>query len=282
MLTAVLAIGCLNSRAQQRDVLIIETADSAIFRIDVDDIRRITFESVTVNPFDSENSYFNPAPKPSWEMDMRGNDEAPEWEAPDPTKFESSMFIMVRLQDELAAHSSDDDRMAVFIGDECRTVPAVRNVVESDSSVYFVMKIRGNSSDRNVIFSLRYYCANLHRIFSLMGQESFATERTYGYDEDFTPPLLRSLTQYPVQNSLTANLPANAPFEATGKDMVGVFVGNECRGVGKPGKAFTVCRTNAEEKLQLRYYSEKKGGVFTFKNTFSINEKENLVLMLTF
>lgn len=210
---------------------------------------------------------FEKAVKPTWKVDLTSNDTAPIWTAPDPTLFESSMFIMVRLQDELKPFSTDDDLMSVFIGDECRTVPAVRNV-DDKGDIFFMLKIRGNSTDRDVTLSLCYYCAGLHQLFTLRGQERFATERTYGVNEDFTPPLLKGSYKYPVQTTLTVNITENEYIKADEGDIVAAFVGNECRGVGKLGEPFTVFRTNESEIIQLRYYSTEKGGVYTTRDIF--------------
>ena len=200
----------------------------------------------------SANYTFATAEKPAWSVDLTGNDDAPAWTAPDPSLFESAMFIMVKLQDELAAHSTDGDLMAVFIGDECRTVPAIRNV-DKNGGIYFVLKIRGNSTDRDVTFSLKYYSVQLHRMFTLEGTEKFAAERTYGFDEDFVPPLLLGCKKYPVQQTLS-----------------------ECRGVGVAGQPFTVFRTTDGETLDVRYYSAKQAGVYTLKQ--KVGQEATIVL----
>ena len=221
------------------------------------------------------NYIFEQAAKPAWSVDLSGNDDAPAWTAPDPSLFESSMFIMVKLQDELAAYSTDGDLMAVFIGDECRTVPAIRNV-DKAGGVYFVLKIRGNSTERDVNFALRYYCAQLRRVFTLQGTEKFATERTYGFDEDFVPPLLLGCTKYPVQQTLTVQLPSTTPFTPDESDIVAVFAGSECRGVGVADQPFTVFRTTDGETLDVRYYSAKQAGVYTLKQ--KVGQEATIVL----
>jgi hypothetical protein len=172
------------------------------------------------------------------------------------------MFIMVKLQDELAAHSTDGDLMTVFIGDECRTVPAIRNV-DKNGGIYFLLKIRGNSTDRDVNFGLRYYCESLRQVFAIEGTESFASERDYGFDTDFVPPLLLGCKKYPIQQTLTVTLPSTAPFTPDESDIVAVFAGGECRGVGTAGQPFTVFRTTDGETLDVRYYSAKQAGVYT-------------------
>ncbi len=212
----------------------------------------------------SANYTFATAEKPAWSVDLTGNDAAPSWTAPDPSLFESSMFVMVKLQDELAAYSTDADRMVIFIGDECRTVPAIRNV-DRQGGIYFVLKVRGNSTDRDVNFGLRYYCESLRQVFAIEGTESFASERDYGFDTDFVPPLLLGCKKYPVQSELTVSLPAAVPFTPDSGDIVAVFAGGECRGVGRVGEAFTVFRTTTDETLDVRYYSAVQAGVYTMK-----------------
>lgn len=231
---------------------------------------------------DNTSAYtFTNTKQPTWSVDLTSNDATPTWVAPDPTKFESSMFIMVKLQDELVPYSTDDDLMTVLINGECRAVPAVRNVNQA-GDIYFVLKIRGNSNDRNVLFALSYYCAALRQMFTLEGQASFATEVTYGFDEDFVPSLLKGCSKYPVQNSLTVELPTTTPFVAHENDCIAVFVGNECRGKGTVGKPFTVFRKTVNETLQLCYYSTQKGGTYSMTQPISINEKEDNTITFKF
>ena len=226
---------------------------------------------------DTPETYtFATAAAPTWRVDLTGNDAAPQWTAPDPSHFESSMFAMVTLQDELKAYSTDDDLMTVFIGDECRAIPSVRTV-DKTGDVRFVLKIRGNSSDRDVTFRLSYYCAKLHQVFNLQGKETFAAELTYGFDEEFVPPLLQGCKKYPVQNQLTVSLPAELPFTPHEGDLVAVFAGSECRGVGTVEKPFTVFRTSADEVLQICYYSVEKGGIYSLTQTVT---SPNLLLFI--
>ena len=229
----------------------------------------------------SNGSTFVGSGKPAWSVDLTGNEEAPSWLAPDPTKFESSMFIMVKLQEELVPYSTNEDRLTVFIGDECRAVPAEPNK-DDEGNVFFVLKIRGNSTDRAVSFTLCYYCALLHQIFDLEGQETFVSELTYGVDEDFVPPLLEGCKKYPAHQLVKVNLPANLPFAQADGDMIGAFVGNECRGVGYADQPFTVFCTSHEESFQLRYYSETRAGVYSFHQNFKVSDDEAQILTLEF
>jgi hypothetical protein len=227
------------------------------------------------------SSTFAASEKPGWSIELMGNDAKPNWVAPNPSNYESSMVIMVKLQNELVPYSTDDDRMTIFIGNECRARPSVRNI-EDNGDIYFVLNIWGNSSDRDVTFGLHYYCAALHQIFTLRGIATFVAERTYGIEEDYVPPLLKGCKKYPIQNTLFITQADNAPFVPATNDLVAVFVGNECRGVGQIGKAFTVFRTSVNETLQLRYYSSEKGGIYTLNQTVTMGENENKTINIAF
>lgn len=227
------------------------------------------------------SSTFVAGEKPVWDVDFSGNEPSPSWVAPTPADYESSMNIMVKLQDELVRYSTDDDRMTVLTGDECRAKPSMRTVYD-DGTVYFVLTIRGNHDERNVTFSLCYYCASLHQLFTITGQGTFVTELDYGINEDFMPSLLKGCKRYPVQNALTVSMPSTPPFASAEGDLVGVFVGDQCRGVGSVGKAFTVYRTSAQESLQLRYYSTQKKGTYTLSQAVAIGETEKKEITINF
>ena len=218
---------------------------------------------------------------PSWSVDLSGSDAAPGWQDIDRSLYESWMYVTVKLQDELAAHAGDGDLMTVFIGDEQRTRPAAPNIY-ADGSVYFVMTIGGNSTDREINIRLCYWCAKLHQLFTIEEKSTFTPELPYGNTSDYVPPLLKGSKKYPVQNSLTVNLPAKVPFTPADGDVVAVFAGNECRGVGNVGKPFTVFRTTAGEALQVRYYSSDKAGIYSFNQNTTLNESAVQTITLDF
>ena len=209
---------------------------------------------------------FEHADRPAWSVDLTGNDAAPDWGNFNLSLYENSMYVLVTLQDELAAHSTEADRMAVFIGGERRTQLAVPNFYD-DGAVRYVLRIYGNSTDRNVRFTLQYYSVALKQLFSIGTEEKFVPEFTYGNIKDFVPPLLRGCKKFPVQNQLTVSLPDQPPFTPDNNDLVAVFVGSECRGVGVAGKPFNVFRTSETEKLSLRYYSVQQAGIYTMAQT---------------
>jgi hypothetical protein len=76
------------------------------------------------------NATFSAGEKPCWTVNLTGHEGRPDWTMPDPAGYESDMFLLVRLQDGLAASSSDDDCMAVLIDGECRGLTQVRNTAD--------------------------------------------------------------------------------------------------------------------------------------------------------
>ena len=144
------------------------------------------------------------------------------------------------------------------------------------------MKIDGNSTDRYVPFSLCYYAAKIHHLFKLSTTQTFASDITYGIDDDFVPQLIKGSSRYPVQGDLTVKLPDTVPFTPSDDDFVAVFVGDDCRGVGTVGQPFTVFLTSAGETPHVRYYSAQKGGVYTFKQSLTIAAGDSKEVTLSF
>lgn len=218
------------------------------------------------------NVIFNAADNPDWQLDLTGTDGRPGWMLPDPADYENDMFLLVRLQDELAASSSDDDCMAVLINGECRGMSQVRNTTDG-KVYYFLLKVHGNNADLNASLTLSYYSTQLKQLFTLYGIDSFVPERTRGFDKDFVPPLLSGSSKYPVERQLTVTLRQPVPFNVTADDRVAVFVGDECRGVGQAGVPFTVFARDEAEPVQLRYYSADKGGIYSTRNNITFADK---------
>ena len=221
------------------------------------------------------NYTFVESGRPSWSVDLSGNDAAPGWQDIDRTLYESWMYVTVKLQDELAVYAGNGDLMTVFIGDEQRTRPSAPNIY-ADGSVYFVMTIGGNTQDREINIRLCYWCAKLRQTFTIEEKSTFTPELPFGNTSDYVPPLLKGSKKYPVQSTLTVNLPAKVPFTTSAGDLVAVFAGNECRGVGVAGQPFTVFRTTDGETLDVRYYSAKQAGVYTLKQ--KVGQEATIVL----
>lgn len=206
-------------------------------------------------------STFLASQQPQWQVDMNDNQQCPQWTAPDPSKYESKMIVMLRLQDELVPYSTDDDLIAVIAGDECR---ALSKRDGNAQKVYFVINVHGKNSESGGDFRLCYYSGGLKQLFELdTPQNTFFNERNVGIDNDFSPPLLDGATKYAVKTKVTVNFPqTDGEPILTESDLLAVFVDGECRGVGHIGQSFTVFTNSSGEKGELRYYSQKRGGIF--------------------
>lgn len=209
---------------------------------------------------------FIAAEKPQWSINLTGSDDVPTWSDPDQSKYPNSMFMTVKLDEALKPYSSSADKMTAFIADECRAAQSAPNS-DAAGNVYFVLKIRSNDAEINAPITLSYYCATLHRIFTLSNVMIFKTQAEVGVKEDFEPSLLQGCSDFPVQKPLLVSLPAECPFTMAEGDLVGVFSGDDCRGVGTVGKPFTVFRKTEDEVLTVRYYSVQKAGIYTLKQT---------------
>ena len=205
---------------------------------------------------------FQASSRPNWMVDMFDDQEAPQWTSPDPAMYENKMIVLMRLQEELVPYSTDDDQLAVFVGDECR---AFSRRSGTDQEVYFVINLHGNNTNVSEFFTMKYYSGGLHQLFTVSGMERFLNEVNVGLDREFAPMLMNGSTKYPVKTKVTLNPtnPDKLESMVSENDRVAVFVSDECRGVGKLGEAFTVFSFSNEEKGQLRYYNQKQEGIFT-------------------
>ncbi|MBO4811639.1 MAG: hypothetical protein J5552_08755 [Prevotella sp.] len=210
----------------------------------------------------TSSSTFMAQEKPSWQVDQSANQQSPQWTSPDPSQYENKMIVMVRLQEELVPFSTDDDLMAVIVGNECR---ALSTRDGNAQKVYFVLNVHGNAADISEDFVLCYYSGGLKQLFMRRAPDnSYFNERTLGIDSDFSPEFTEGSTKYPIKTKLTVNLGLmDNRSIGTEQDVVGVFVGDECRGVGKVGKPFTVFSNSSGEQGELRFYSSAEKGVFT-------------------
>lgn len=224
---------------------------------------------------------------PDWRIDWSWNDPAPDWQSPDATNFESWAVLMVKLDSYLAEYADEKDMMAVFIDNELRasSLPSKNlsgQIREDDGSVYFILKVFSNNlSGRTVTFTLKYYSTNLHQMFSLEGQEKFVAERVYGVDEDFEAPFRLGASKYPIVTDLelTTHFTEESGTRPSANDVIGVFVGDECRGLftlsdvlsSTPATIQVFCRQEGETAT-LRYYSAEQKSVFTFTDSFKLSD----------
>ena len=227
--------------------------------------------------------------RPEWFVDWSSNVATPQWTAPDIRKYEKWMLIMVRIQDELLPYVSSNDLMSVEINDETRVVASPAQDSSSDPSQqtynYFLLRVLGNEdAEQMVNFTIKYYNARLKQLFEASGPEYFIPEMVYGAEQDFCIDFLASCNKYPVKSYLTFILPEDITPAAG--DMMGVFVGNECRGVKvismddlTNGNTLSLVAYGHEdgEQATIIYYSQEKGTT-TFENTVRLTSTDVITL----
>lgn len=237
---------------------------------------------------------------PDWQIDWSHNQSRPDWQDPDVSAYEFWSVILVQLEKQLQPYASDDDMMAVFVDDELRGLakPAISMGDTSSNSMFFLIKAFSNEGDKvDIDVTLKYYCSQLHHIFSLSSTIENKVEEVTGVDEDFIPRFSLGPSKYPVVMKLkldtTPLVSANIQF-ADG-DLIAAFTGDECRGIiplpatNSPEELFTleghelsslsmtVYGYEDGESLSLKYYDATNSRILTFNNAFKItnNLKNN-------
>ena len=79
---------------------------------------------------------------PDWQVDWVGNEEAPKWESPAANLFEERMYVIIKLSNDYIDYSTNEDRMAVFVGDECRGVVTPKQM---RGAAYVAMSVYGTA-----------------------------------------------------------------------------------------------------------------------------------------
>ena len=211
------------------------------------------------------------ATRPDWAVDWHNSEPVPDWVEPDQNLFEHSMYLILALPQNLVPFSTEDDLMAVFINNECRSVSKA-SPLEDGSMVYFINKVRGNDTDKEVYFTLKYYRGGLHQTFVIDGIDQYVPDLILGLDRDFAPNLMAGSTKYPYQMMIDPVMSENLPFTPSPDDLIAVFVGNECRGVAPAQEALSmvIYGRHEGEEATLRYYSAKTQGIYTLNQKLTI------------
>lgn len=215
---------------------------------------------------------------PSWAVNFEGDEVRPDWDNPDPSKFENWSVMIVQIEKALMPYTSSDDLLALFVDGEMRGLasPAVflDDDTEDDYSVY-LLKAYGNEADQNQVnLTLCYYSSRLKQMFSRSVEMKYEMEKVYGLDEDLIPQFTLGPSKYPVV--FDVDLISLAPQLTTAiipeiGDIVAVFVGDECRGVqtldARLLNTSTIMTVYARQQLEsytVKYYQHSTKQVTTF------------------
>ncbi len=223
---------------------------------------------------DSTTYMFTPtAGEPAWDVDWTWHDEAPDWQAPqDVSAYESRMYVCFSVSYDLLPYVSERDKLALFVGDECRGVATP--YFNSSYEVYFNVIVLGNHEDSERKTTVMYYCDSMKQLFVLDGFYTFMPDVTVGSDYNLELELGDGSPKYRY-SYLTVKIPSTAPVVLDYKDVVAVFINGECRGVGKLHQEFKVWIDKDSDEvdasaIELRFYNIDKGGYYTFPSTTNL------------
>ena len=214
--------------------------------------------------------------RPDWKIDHLWHDEMPDWQNPNATLYEERMYVTLKLDEEFVPYSTPDDRMAIFIGGECRGV-SKRNVSEYDSnSILFPIMVLGNRQDAEEFASLtvKYYCGGMKQIFNNPSLSRFSPDAIVGGMWDTVFPFDGG-EKYKIYRTINVQMKGDVPFDISNDDIMAAFIDGECRGVGHANSFFQLWLTSDEEvgkTIQLRYYCAEKGGIYTLQEPIQVPE----------
>lgn len=219
--------------------------------------------------------------KPSWTVDWSGEAAAPQWQEPAANAYDCRMNLYIRLDKELAAYSSDDDLLSVFMKGTCRAV-SERNALDRDGTVAFLPSIKGSSEETGEAITLNYYCARLRRMFIMEDLPIY--EPNEGFEDEFNIVLdfINANSKYPSVTFVTVTVPDNPAYDQLKDDAVYFFIDGECRGVcpasaTRQGFYGAVYSYKDGEQAEVRYYSASRGGYYTLQQPVTLNNAEQKI-----
>ena len=215
---------------------------------------------------------------PDWQIDWSNNQERPDWEEPDGTLYENWTILMVQMEEALQPYVSEDDMMAIFINGELRGLASPATTVDGDQTgtAMFLMKAYGNeSSKERVNISLQYYNHRLKHIFTLSEDIKLSSDESIGIDEDYIPEFTYGSAKYPIVKTVNVeSLLTKAGVAPTTGDLVGAFVGTECRGKvtlsASGATLLTIYGRSAGESVTLKCYDATSERLFTIANVMKM------------
>ena len=213
---------------------------------------------------------------PVWQMDWSGDQQRPNWQEPNPSLYANWTLLNVQIEEELEDNVTKDDLMAIFVGDELRGCARPDIIMGTDMvSPTFQIKAYGNETGSEPInVSLQYYCHKLKQLFTQSATISDWDE-SLGYDDDFIPAFTSGSAKYPVVT--TVNVDAfleKADIIPIGGNIIGAFVGDECRGQATlselGGTLLVIYGRKAGELVTLKYYEALTEQLFTIPNAVKL------------
>ena len=194
-----------------------------------------------------------------------GSDPFPDWQQPDNSLYSTSMHAVMRMPENILPFASPDDVLAAFIGDECRGISTVDNI---GSELFYFIGIKGDDGESRPV-ELRYYCARLSRLFTAAELLDFVADGRYGSPSSPYVPAFNFMTIVEAYVKIESSL---IPY-VTSRDILAVFVGDECRGMGERvnnGVYRVSMMVASGEKYNFRYYNYRLD--YLFESSYDIME----------
>jgi len=223
---------------------------------------------------------------PLWFVDWTYNASQPDWQAPDVSRYENWMVVMIQVEDELKPSALPDDRMAVFVGDELRGLARPAFPLQEDenatNTTLYVMKLFGNEPDgTHLELKMQYYSPYLRQVFTCCTPIEYNSGAVHGVAEKLMPRFTLGSQKYALTRMLPLEaLPlAQAAVTPAEGDQVAAFVGDECRGnytlddqllSGSP--FLYVFLHDRSESVSVKYYNTATQNVYTFNNISLLEE----------
>ena len=217
---------------------------------------------------------------PSWQVDWTNNQAIPNWTTPDFSEiYENWTIIKVKMEDELAPYVSKDDMMALFVNGELRGLANPAVDISTDKMIEggkFVMKVWGNETGNETVnMSLQYYSQRLKHLFTLNDDITLDPDKTVGIDKEYVPEFTMGSAKYSVKKTVgVESLLTKVGLTPVSGNIVGAFVGDECRGVATLSvSGFTpldIYGRNTGEAVTLRYYDVASYILYTLTDPVKI------------
>ena len=215
---------------------------------------------------------------PVWKIDWSNNQERPNWTEPDGTLYENWTILKVQIEEELQPYVSEGDMMALFVNSELRGLASPAVIVGSDQSSYtkYLLKAYGNETGSETVnMSLQYYNQQLNHIFTLSDNISLDSDVSIGIDEDYIPDFTFGSAKYPVTKLVNVEgVLTKAGITPAVGNMVGAFVGTECRGAMMlsdfDGASLIIYGRAAGESVTIKYYDAATCVLYTIPDAVKL------------
>jgi len=214
---------------------------------------------------------------PVWQIDWSYNQERPNWTDPGFSSIYGNWTVLkVQIEKALKPFASEGDMMALFLDGELRGLATPAFIVGSNQVGLgkFVLKAWGNETGTETVnMSLQYYSQALNHIFTLSEEITLNSDETTGFETDFVPEFTYGSAKYPVLKVVAVESALrSAGITPSGNNLVGAFVGDECRGTAKlsatGSTSLLVYGRSTGESVTLKYYDAAAGKLHTVTDAF--------------